>query len=340
MFVDQVKITLLAGSGGNGCLSFRHEKDLPKGGPDGGRGGDGGSIFLVSQKNIGSLSYFRFHPINKAKKGTHGQGSKRQGKKGADLFLSVPVGTVVKKENSEEILFDFTLPGQKFLAAQGGTGGRGNAFFATATRRAPRIWEKGKPGNEEVFILELRLIADAGLIGFPNAGKSTIISKISAAKPLIADYPFTTLAPNLGVVDVDESKSFVVADIPGLIEGAHKGQGLGIQFLKHVRRTKVLVHVIDVSPYTGRDPVRDYGTIIKELESFDKELLERKQILVANKMDLVSQGDSRVVHIKKLAAEENLPFLAVSAVKNTGLKAMVAMIAEMLNEPEEKHAET
>jgi GTP-binding protein len=246
MFVDQVKAILLAGRGGNGCLSFRREKGVPKGGPDGGRGGDGGSIYFVSDENTNSLVYFRFHPINKAEKGSHGEGNNRYGKKGADLILKVPVGTIVKEEGGTEILFDFIASGQKYMVVEGGKGGRGNASFSSSTRRVPRIREEGKPGEEKILILELKLIADVGLVGFPNAGKSTLISKISAAKPVIADYPFTTLIPNLGVVDVDESMSFMVADIPGLIEGAHLGHGLGIQFLKHIERTKILAHIIDV----------------------------------------------------------------------------------------------
>jgi len=258
MFVDQVRVTFRAGKGGNGCVSFRREKGVPRGGPDGGRGGDGGSIRLVSDRNLNTLSYFRFHPLNRAPNGAHGQGGNRHGRRGEDLVLRVPVGTVVREYDREIILFDFTLPGQEFIAARGGKGGRGNASFASSTHQAPREWEEGEPGEEKELILELKLIADVGLIGFPNVGKSTLISKISAARPVIADYPFTTLIPSLGVVDVDEFKSFVVADIPGLIEGAHQGHGLGIKFLKHIERTNLLVHLIDVSPYSGRNPVEDY----------------------------------------------------------------------------------
>jgi len=330
MFVDQVKAVFLAGKGGNGCLSFRREKGVPKGGPDGGRGGDGGSIYLVSDKSTRSLTYFRFHFINKAKKGSHGEGNNRFGKKGEDLSLKVPVGTIVREEESSVVLFDFIAHEQSYLVAEGGKGGRGNASFASSTRRAPRIKEDGKPGEEKKLILELKLIADVGLVGFPNAGKSTIISKISAAKPVIANYPFTTLTPNLGVVDVNESSSFVVADIPGLIEGAHLGHGLGVQFLKHVERTKILAHIIDVSPYSGRDPKQDYRTVLEELKAFDPDLLKRRQLLVANKIDLLAEDTKRLDAVRELAREENIPFQAISALKSTGLKQMTALLSDML----------
>lgn len=332
MFVDQVKVTLIAGKGGDGCVSFRREYRVPKGGPDGGRGGDGGNIYLVSDPNLNTLAYFRYHPINKAKKGANGQGSNKQGKRGKDLYLKVPVGTVVKDAVTGEILHDFLKPGEIFLAAKGGRGGRGNASFATPTHQTPREFEKGKPGEEKELILELKLIADVGLVGFPNVGKSTLISKISAAKPLIADYPFTTLTPNLGVVDVDEERSFVVADIPGLIEGAHEGLGLGIQFLRHIERTRILVHLIDVSPYSGRDPVNDYRVIQNELKAFNPELVKRKQIIVANKIDLLGEDKKRLTAVKRLAIKEKKPFLAISAVTGEGLKNLVNLLTKMLEE--------
>ncbi|MCK4264478.1 MAG: GTPase ObgE, partial [Candidatus Aminicenantes bacterium] len=294
MFVDQVKVILRAGKGGNGCVSFRREKRVPRGGPDGGCGGNGGSIFLVSNTDLNSLAYFRFHPINKARKGAHGEGGNRQGKRGDALCLKVPMGTIVREKNKEEVLFDFVAPGIKFLAAKGGKGGRGNSSFASSTHQSPRMREQGQQGEEKDLILELKLIADVGLIGFPNVGKSTLISKISSAKPVIADYPFTTLVPNLGVVDLDEFRSYVVADIPGLIEGAHLGHGLGIKFLKHVERTKILVHLIDVSPYVQRDPVQDFITVMKELEAFNHRLAERIQILVANKIDLIGEDKGKL----------------------------------------------
>jgi len=331
MFVDQVKVTLRAGKGGNGCVSFRRERGVPRGGPDGGQGGDGGSVYIVSDKNLNALAYYRFHPINKAERGSHGQGGNRQGKKGEDLRLKVPVGTVLREENKERILFDFLSPGQEFLAAKGGKGGRGNASFASSTHQAPRESEKGQPGEEKNLILELKLIADVGLIGFPNVGKSTLISKISAAKPVIADYPFTTLIPNLGVVDVDEFKSFVIADIPGLIEGAHLGHGLGIKFLKHVERTKILVHLIDISPFTQRDPVQDFETVLKELEVFNPLLAKRQQILVANKIDLLSEDKKRLDMVKELALRKGLPFFAISALREEGLKELIAVLAESLD---------
>jgi len=336
MFVDQVKVILHAGNGGNGCVSFRREKGVPRGGPDGGRGGDGGSIYLVSDPNLNSLAYFRFHPINKAPRGTHGEGGNRQGKKGEDIFLRVPMGTVVREIDKEEPLFDFTSPRQKFQAVKGGKGGRGNASFATPTHQAPREKEEGRPGEEKNFILELKLIADVGLIGFPNVGKSTLISKISAAKPLIADYPFTTLVPNLGVVDVDEFKSFVIADIPGLIEGAHLGHGLGIKFLKHVERTKILLHLIDVSPFTGRDPIQDYHTVMKELKAFSPKLVQRPQILTANKIDLLGENREILDRMKELARREKIPFFAISALKKEGIANLVDALSKSLEPVGEK----
>ncbi len=336
MFVDQVKVILKAGKGGDGCLSFRRERGVPRGGPDGGRGGNGGSINLVSSKSINSLAFFRFHPINKAKKGAHGEGSNRQGKKGESLELRVPVGTIVREIEGDITLFDFISADQRFLAVEGGKGGRGNASFATSTRRAPRIREEGKPGEEKELILELKLIADVGLIGFPNVGKSTLISRLSAAKPVIADYPFTTLSPNLGVVDLDEYKSFVIADIPGLIEGAHLGHGLGTKFLKHVERTKILVHILDVSPYTERDPVHDYRTVMKELEAFDPNLAKHRQILVANKIDLLGDAQERLNAVESLALAEKIPFFAISAMKRQGLRPVVSAMKSALKELEDK----
>lgn len=330
MFVDQVNVTLRAGKGGNGCLSFRRERGVPKGGPDGGRGGNGGNIYLVSDKNCSTLAYFRFHPISKAKKGSHGEGGNRQGKNGIDVILKVPVGTIVRERDKQEVMFDFLRDDEKYLAARGGKGGRGNASFATSTRQSPRFREEGKPGEEKELTLELKLIADIGLIGFPNVGKSTLISKISAAKPVIADYPFTTLVPNLGVVDIDELRSFVVADVPGLIEGAHLGHGLGIKFLRHVQRTKILVHLVDVSPYTQRNPDQDYLTVMEELAAFDNTLVKRQQILVANKIDLLGDDKERLEQVKAIAKKKKLPFFAISALKKEGLKELVMGMAAQL----------
>jgi GTP-binding protein len=336
MFVDQVKVTLRSGKGGSGCVSFRRERGVPRGGPDGGRGGDGGNVYLVSDQNINSLAYFRYHPINKAKRGSHGEGGNRQGKRGEDLYLKVPVGTIVRERDKEEILFDFLQPGEEFLAVNGGKGGRGNASFASPTHQAPRKSEEGEDGREKDFVLELKLIADVGIIGFPNVGKSTLISKISAAKPVIADYPFTTLIPNLGVVDVDEYKSFVIADIPGLIEGAHLGHGLGIKFLKHVERTKILVQLIDVSPYSEREPVEDFYTVMKEIEVFNSHIAKRYQILTANKIDLLGKKKERLDKVRKLAQRKGLPFFAISALKGEGLQELVYAISETLDLLEEE----
>lgn len=311
-------------------MSFRRERHVPKGGPDGGHGGQGGSIYFVADKGVKSLAYFRFHPIIKARRGAHGQGSNRHGKKGADLILRVPVGTVVKELDKDRAKCDLTRHQQRYLAAAGGKGGKGNSAFATSTNQVPRIFEEGRPGEEVEYVLELKLIADVGLVGFPNVGKSTLISKVSAAKPVIADYPFTTLQPNLGVVDVGEFQSFVMADIPGLIEGAHQGLGLGIRFLKHVERTQLLVHLVDVSPYTGRDPVEDYHTVMRELESFKTDLSERPQILVANKIDLLGDDKIRLARLRELAERKNLPFFALSALKAQGIKELVNALAQKL----------
>jgi GTP-binding protein len=330
MFVDQVKVSLFAGAGGNGCMSFRRERGVPRGGPDGGHGGKGGSIYFEADESVKSLAYFRFHPYLKARRGAHGQGSKRNGKQGADLILKVPIGTVVREVDQDQVKFDLTEPQQRCLAAAGGKGGKGNSAFATSVNQAPRIFEEGRPGEEVEYVLELKLIADVGLVGFPNVGKSTLISKVSAAKPVIADYPFTTLVPNLGVVDVGEFQSFVMADIPGLIEGAHQGHGLGIRFLKHVERTKILVHLVDVSPYTERDPVEDYHTVMRELESFQTHLAERPQVLVANKIDLLGDDKIRLDKLRKLAEENNLPYFEISAIKAQGLKELVNALAQQL----------
>jgi GTPase len=330
LFIDRVHVVLRAGKGGNGCVSFRRESRVPRGGPDGGRGGDGGSIYFVSGTNLNSLAYFRFHPINKAKNGRPGEGSRSQGKRGEALTLNVPVGTMVRDTADGRLLHDFLKPGETWLAAQGGKGGRGNASYATSTHQTPREFEPGRPGEEKELLLELKIIADIGLVGFPNVGKSTLISKISAARPVIADYAFTTLVPNLGVVDLGESGSFAVADIPGLIAGAHLGRGLGTRFLQHIQRTRVLVHLIDVSPLTGRDPVADYGVIMEELEAFDPTLAARPQIVVANKTDLLGGGKARLDRVRRLAAKKGSPFFAVSALTGQGLKELATGMARAL----------
>ena len=328
MFVDQVTVTLKAGKGGNGCVSFRREACVPKGGPD------GGSVSFIADENVSSLAYYRFQPLLKAKNGAPGEGGNRYGKRGLDLCLRVPVGTVVKDKDG--LLFDLTAHGQECVAAKGGKGGRGNASYASSTHQTPREWQSGYPGEEKEIVLELKLIADVGLVGFPNAGKSTLISRISAARPLIADYPFTTLAPNLGVVDIGKYRSFVVADIPGLIEGAHLGQGLGIRFLRHIERTKILVHIVDVSPYSGRDPLVDYRVIMKELEAFSPEVAARPQVLAANKVDLLGEDKTRLTRLWKMAARKKIPFFAISAIKREGLKPLVEALARTLERLGEK----
>ena len=330
MFVDQVTVTLKAGRGGNGCVSFRREYRVPKGGPDGGHGGDGGSVYLVSDQGLNSLAYYRFHPTNKAKNGAHGEGGNRTGKRGQDLTLRVPVGTVVRERDGEQVLFDFVAPGQVFLAVRGGKGGRGNASYATSTHQAPREHEPGRPGEEHELVLELKLIADVGLVGFPNAGKSTLISRLSAARPVIAAYPFTTLIPNLGVVDLGEFRSFVVADIPGLIEGAHAGHGLGIRFLKHVERTRLLIHLVDVSPESGRDPVRDFEVVQAELAAFRPPLDNRPQIIAANKIDLLAGERERLTALEEMARSRRIPFFPISALRSEGLKLLLRAVARKL----------
>src|SRR5215207_770193 len=265
MFIDETKITVRAGGGGHGCIAFRREKFVPRGGPSGGDGGNGGSIYMVANDHDNTLLKFRYNRLFRAGRGQHGLGSSKHGKSGEDLEISVPLGTVVYDLETGELIHDFTERNERILIAAGGRGGHGNAHFATSVNRAPSRAQDGKPGEEKEFRLELKLLADVGLLGFPNAGKSTLISSISAARPKIADYPFTTLEPNLGVVGYGQDKSFVVADIPGLIEGAHLGHGLRLQFLRHIERTRVLLHLVDVSPTEDRDPVADYKTIEKEL---------------------------------------------------------------------------
>jgi GTPase len=323
MFVDEVDIHVEAGSGGRGCLAFRREKRVPRGGPSGGDGGPGGSIYILASPHTNTLINYRFHPEFAGDRGDHGQGSNRTGHAGADLELAVPIGTLVYEKTGDpdeplRLLADLTDEGQRVLVAKGGRGGLGNARFATSTNRAPRKVQPGEPGEVKDLRLELKLLADVGLVGFPNAGKSTLISRISAARPKIADYPFTTLTPNLGVVGLSDDRSFVVADVPGLIEGAHRGLGLGHRFLRHLERTKVLVHVVDVSGASGRDPVADLDTVRRELELFRPELADRPQLVAANKIDAVDD-DSRVTALAKRAKNLKLPFHRISAVAGTGL---------------------
>jgi GTPase len=326
MFVDEVDIRVSAGNGGNGCLSFRREKFVPRGGPDGGDGGAGGSVYIVATPTKNTLIDFRYHPEFDAKRGAHGQGSNKTGHSGNDLEIPVPIGTLVFDKNSETgeltTLADLTADGQRVLVARGGRGGRGNARFVSSTNRAPRRTEPGEEGEERFLRLQLKLIADAGLVGFPNAGKSTLISRISAARPKIADYPFTTLSPNLGVVSLAGDRSFVVADVPGLIEGAHQGHGLGHQFLRHIERTKVLVHLVDVSGASGRNPVQDFDTIVDELRLFDPKVGAKPMIVAASKMDAVDDP-SRVDALERHVRDLGLPLFRISAVAGTGLDALL-----------------
>ncbi|MGI8639893.1 MAG: GTPase ObgE [Pyrinomonadaceae bacterium] len=330
MFIDRVKIRIKAGDGGDGVTAFRREKFIPRGGPSGGDGGKGGDVRLESDEGFNTLLHLRYNPEHKAERGRHGEGSNRHGKDGEDTIVKVPIGTQVFDAESEELLYDFTEAGQRFLAAKGGKGGWGNQHFATPTRRAPRYHYTGRPGEELELQLELKLIADVGLVGFPNAGKSTLISVISAAKPKIADYPFTTLEPNLGVVDMGEFKTFVVADIPGLIEGASEGAGLGDRFLRHVERTKFLLHLVDVSSISGRDAVEDYEIINRELANYNPELAERPQIVVATKIDALDEPE-RLESLRKRAKKDRKPFFAISAVTNQGTRELVNFVANQLD---------
>jgi len=334
VFIDEVIITVKAGDGGNGCLAFRREKFVPRGGPSGGDGGNGGDVILVASQHYNTLLHFRFNPEHKAERGRHGEGSNKKGREGASIDVATPVGTIVYDWETGEVLHDFTTPGDRFVVAKGGRGGKGNARFATSTHQAPTEHEDGKPGEERKLRLELKLLADVGLVGFPNAGKSTLISRISAAKPKIADYPFTTLEPHLGVVTADDGnhRTFVVADIPGLIEGAHTGHGLGIQFLRHVERTRLLAHLVDVSEATGRDPVHDFEVVMAELASFSEELAHKPMIVVATKID-AAQDPARVASIEKLARDRGLPFFKISSVTGEGLAALKRAMADAVLAP-------
>jgi GTP-binding protein len=329
MFIDEVRILVKAGDGGNGCMAFRREKYVPRGGPSGGDGGRGGDVFMRSTVHDNTLLRYRFNPEHKAERGRHGEGSDCHGKNGESVQLEVPVGTVVYDDSTGRMLFDFSAADQVFRVAKGGRGGRGNARFATSTHQAPTEHEPGKPGEEKKLRLELKLLADVGLVGFPNAGKSTLISRISAARPKIADYPFTTLAPNLGVVKMDDYRSYVVADIPGIIEGAHEGHGLGIQFLRHIERTRLLVHLVDVSE-TGRDPVNDFDVLMGELESFSEGLAKKPMILAPSKMDAVASMDV-VEKLRQIAQARGMQFIPISSATGAGIDELkYAMSAVIL----------
>jgi GTP-binding protein len=331
-FLDEARILVKAGDGGNGCLAFRREKYVPRGGPSGGDGGRGGDVYLVATDQQNTLLQFSYNPEHKAERGRHGEGSNKTGADGHSIEIDVPVGTVVYDETTGERLADLTESGQRLLVARGGRGGKGNARFATSTHQAPTEHEPGRSGEERRLRLELKLLADVGLVGFPNAGKSTLISRISAARPKIADYPFTTLEPNLGVVKLPDFRTFVVADIPGLIEGAHLGAGLGIQFLRHIERTRLLVHLVDVSEASGRDPVHDFETIMAELASFSEDLVQKPMLVVASKMD-AAQDEARVESLRKLAAERGLPYYQISSVTGQGIEELKFAMAERVLAP-------
>lgn len=340
MFTDYAKIYVTAGKGGNGAVSFRREKYIAAGGPDGGDGGKGGDVYFEVDPDSNTLVDFRYKKKFKAENGNNGEGSHKYGKSGADLYIKVPIGTMIKDATTGEVLADLSESGQKELVLHGGRGGKGNSHFATSTRQAPRFSQAGEEGEEKELILELKLLADVGLIGFPSVGKSTILSVVTAATPKIADYHFTTLEPNLGVVKSEYGDSFVIADIPGLIEGASEGTGLGIQFLRHIERTRLLLHVIDVSGSEGRNPVEDFYIINRELEKYSKKLAKRKQIIVANKIDSM-QDETLYKDLEKLAKEKNMKIFKISAATGEGIKELMQAVSKILKTlPKEELVET
>jgi GTPase len=338
MFIDEAKIRVKAGDGGNGCMAFRREKFVPRGGPSGGDGGKGGDIVMESSERHNTLVHFRFNPEHSAERGRHGEGSNKTGRDGGDVVLKVPVGTIVYDDETGEEVFEFSRPDQNFVIARGGRGGRGNARFATSVHQAPREHEAGRPGEEHTYRLELKLLADVGLVGYPNVGKSTLISRISSARPKIADYPFTTLEPNLGVVAVGDAKnevSFVVADIPGLIEGAHTGAGLGTQFLRHIERTRLLVHLVDVSDASGRpDVTKDVEVILGELGSFGAHLDEKPMIMAASKIDVVNKD--KLAALKRYCKKQRLKLYEISAVTGKGIEELKYAMAAAIEGLREK----
>jgi len=326
-FIDEAKITIQSGDGGSGCVSFRREKFIPRGGPDGGDGGKGGDVILKSSPRKRTLYDFRYKRHLKAKNGGGGQGKRKAGKKGDDIVIEVPTGTIIIESETGATLKDFVIPGETFVAATGGRGGQGNYHFKTSTRRTPRFAQPGEPGQTIQLKLELKLIADVGLIGLPNAGKSTLISKISAARPKIGSYPFTTLVPNLGVVYTDWGDPFVVADIPGLIEGAHEGAGLGTQFLRHIERTRILVHLIDVATLEPENILSSYITVNHELEKHSQELFNRKQLIVLNKMDTEGSEEKARLFMEAIGDRE---VLSISALASTGIDTLLSRILSRL----------
>ncbi len=334
MFIDRVKIHVQGGHGGNGVTAFRREKFVPRGGPSGGDGGRGGDVWIVADSSLNTLLHLRFTPEHIAERGRHGEGSNCSGRDGEHHTIKVPVGTQIFDSTNGELLHDLNHDGARWLAAKGGRGGFGNSHFATSTNRAPRYHQVGSEGEDLELQLELKLLADVGLVGFPNAGKSTFISTVSAAKPRIADYPFTTLEPHLGVVDLGDFRTLVIADMPGLIEGAHQGAGLGDRFLRHIERTKVLLHLVDVSSFSGREPVEDYQKLNHELRAYDPVLAERPQIVVATKIDALDEPE-RLEALKRQALEDGLPFHQISSATREGTKELVAAISVLLDELKE-----
>ena len=329
MFTDYTKIIIKSGDGGNGAATFRREKYVAAGGPDGGDGGKGGDIYFQVDKDKNTLIDFRYNKKFKASNGENGSGNRCNGKYGEDLYIKVPIGTIIKDAETNKVLADLSKPDQTELVLKGGRGGRGNSHFATSTRQAPRFSEDGDKGEEKEIILELKLLADVGLLGFPNVGKSTFLSKVTDARPKIANYHFTTLEPNLGVVKTKNGDGFVIADIPGIIEGASEGVGLGIQFLRHVERTRLLLHFIDVSGQEGRDPIEDYNTINQELKKYSEKLATHKQIIVATKIDSM-QDDTLYKELEKLAQKENLEIYKISSVTGEGVEQLIDHVAEVL----------
>ena len=329
MFTDYVKIIAKAGNGGNGAISFRREKYVAAGGPDGGDGGKGGDVYFEVDPNANTLIDFRFKKKFKAENGNNGEGSNKYGKSGEDLTIKVPIGTIIKDAKTNQVLADLSHEGQRELVLKGGRGGKGNTHFATSTRQAPRFSQDGENGEEKELILELKLLADVGLIGFPNVGKSTFLGRTTSATPKIADYHFTTLEPNLGVVKTDYGDSFVIADIPGIIEGASEGVGLGLQFLRHIERTRLLLHVIDVSGSEGRNPVDDFNKINSELQKYSEKLSKRTQIIVANKIDSM-QDETLYEELEKLAKEKKLEIYKISAITGEGISDLMKRISELL----------
>ncbi len=339
MFIDRAKIHVQGGDGGNGVTAFRREKFVPRGGPSGGDGGRGGDVVLVADSSLNTLLHLRYNPRHVANRGLHGEGSNRSGREGEDLVVRVPVGTQIFDAETDDLLHDLSYDGARWLAARGGRGGFGNAHFTSSTNRAPRYHQSGSKGEERELQLELKLLADVGLVGFPNAGKSTFISAVSAARPKIADYPFTTLEPHFGVVDAGDFRTFVIADVPGLIEGAHEGAGLGDRFLRHIERTKLLLHLVDVSSLPQQEPVVAYEAVNRELASYNEELATRPQFVVATKIDALDDPE-RLASLRERAEQDGKPFFAISSATGAGVRELVHAMTAKLNELNEDRNDT